>query len=170
MNKLPDAELTITELAEAVQQRLEQAGLMSQQDRRVSALPDPRTIRYYTTLGLLSPPRIQSRQARYAQRHVLQLAAIKALQIQSLSLAAIQARLLGRSPAELEQLLQAIAAQNQPKTPDWQPVPWLEVTLLPGVRLLVDAEVDLSEQQDVLLERARQALEYLNQQHQRRKR
>lgn len=156
-----EPELSITELAEAVQAKLEQAGLLSQQDRRVSALPDPRTIRYYTTLGLLSPPRIQGRQARYHGRQVLQLAAIKALQIQSLSLAAIQARLLGRTESELETILQSISQQLKSIPPEWHPVPWLEFTLAPGVRLLIDAEIELIDPPDALLERAQQALDYV---------
>src|SRR5947207_15060720 len=80
-------------------------------DGRVSAVPDARTVRYYTTLGLLDRPTIEARQARYGERHLLQLLAIKALQAIELPLAEIQQRLYARSDAELRALVDALTAE-----------------------------------------------------------
>src|SRR4051812_21950447 len=69
---------------------------------RVRDVPDRRTIRYYTTLGLIDrPATMRGRTALYGVRHVLQLAAVKRLQAEGLSLAEVQARLVGRTDAAL---------------------------------------------------------------------
>ena len=48
---------------------------------RVRDIPDLRTIRYYTTAGLLErPAEMRGRTALYGRRHLLQLVAIKKLQ------------------------------------------------------------------------------------------
>ena len=49
---------------------------------RVRDVPDRRTIRYYTTLGLIDRPALRGRTALYGRRHLLQLVAIKRLQAQ----------------------------------------------------------------------------------------
>ena len=70
---------------------------------RVRAVPDTRTIRYYTTLGLLSPPaEMRGRVAYYDETHVLQIVAIKQLQAQNLSLSDIQRKLVGLTNRKLE--------------------------------------------------------------------
>ena len=72
---------------------------------RVRDVPDPRTIRYYTTLGLLDrPTEMRGRTALYGRRHLLQLVAIKRLQTRGLSLSEIQERLLGLPNSRLESL------------------------------------------------------------------
>src|SRR5438552_14836888 len=72
---------------------------------RVRDVPDRRTIRYYTTLGLLDrPAEMRGRTALYGRRHLLQLVAIKRLQARGLSLAAIQQELLGLNDASLRRL------------------------------------------------------------------
>src|SRR5262245_15333823 len=72
---------------------------------RVRDGPDRRTIRYYTTLGLLDrPAEMRGRTALYSRRHLLQLVAIKRLQARGLSLAEIQERLLGLPNSRLESL------------------------------------------------------------------
>src|SRR5947209_4992852 len=68
---------------------------------RVREVPDRRTIRYYTTLGLLDRPTLRGRTALYCRRHLLQLVSIKRLQAQGLTLAELQARLLGLTNAAL---------------------------------------------------------------------
>jgi DNA-binding transcriptional MerR regulator len=74
---------------------------------RVREVPDRRTIRYYTTLGLLDrPAEMRGRTALYGRRHLLQLVAIKRLQARGLSLAELQKQLLGLPDAELERLAQ----------------------------------------------------------------
>src|SRR5262245_45243958 len=48
---------------------------------RIREVPDRRTIRYYTTLGLIDrPAEMRGRTALYGRRHLLQLVAIKRLQ------------------------------------------------------------------------------------------
>src|SRR5215471_11847087 len=74
---------------------------------RVRDVPDRRTIRYYTTLGLLDrPAEMRGRTAMYGRRHLLQLVAIKRLQARGLSLAEIQQRLVGLPNRRLEALAQ----------------------------------------------------------------
>lgn len=132
--------LSLEELSERVGALLQECALIGkQQDHRVSAVPDARTIRYYTTLGLIDRPKIEGRQAKYGKRHLLQLLAIKALQVQNLPLAEIQARLFGRSEAELEQLLDALAevGKERSKRETLRPVLWKELILEPGLKILV---------------------------------
>ncbi|MBL4847300.1 MAG: MerR family transcriptional regulator [Planctomycetes bacterium] len=63
---------------------------------RVRAVPDRRTIRYYTTLGLVDrPSELRGRTAYYGRRHLLQLVAIKRLQGEGFSLREVQQRLAG---------------------------------------------------------------------------
>jgi hypothetical protein len=72
---------------------------------RVREIPDQRTIRYYTTLGLLDrPAEMRGRTALYGRRHLMQIVAIKRLQARGLSLAEIQQRLYGITNAALAQL------------------------------------------------------------------
>src|SRR5262245_44001584 len=72
---------------------------------QVRDVPDVRTLRYYTTLGLLDrPARMQGRTAYYVRRHLLQLVAIKRLQAAGQSLAEIQARLLNLADDKLAAL------------------------------------------------------------------
>ncbi len=71
-------------------------------DGRARELPDARTIRYYTTLGLLDrPAELRGRTAYYGRRHLAQLVAIKRLQAEGLTLAEVQERLLGLTPRRL---------------------------------------------------------------------
>lgn len=92
---------TIDELGELV------AGALSvdyagQANGQVRDVPDRRTIRYYTTLGLIDrPAEMRGRTALYGRRHLLQLVAIKRLQAAGRSLAEIQQRLLGLANAAL---------------------------------------------------------------------
>ena len=132
--------MVLEELSDRVARELGERGLLgAAADGRVSDAPDARTVRYYTTLGLLDRPRIEGRQARYAERHLLQLLAIKALQAFDLPLAEIQQRLYGRSDAELKALVESLAAEA--RTTSAAPVPSLrlrEVAVEPGVRLVVE--------------------------------
>jgi hypothetical protein len=103
---------------------------------RVRDIPDRRTIRYYTTLGLLDrPAEMRGRTALYGRRHLRQLVAIKRLQAHGLSLAAIQQKLLGlsdaalgrlaRLPADVESTLPAAAPAPPPvaREPFWSAAP-----------------------------------------------
>ncbi len=72
---------------------------------RVRDIPDLRTIRYYTTAGLLDrPAEMRGRTALYGRRHLLQLVAIKQLQARGLSLSQVQQRLAGATDAMLRRL------------------------------------------------------------------
>jgi DNA-binding transcriptional MerR regulator len=103
MRKL-DASLTIEQLAACVAQALA-GGSPEELNGRIRAIPDVRTLRYYTTLGLLDrPAAMRGRTALYQRRHVLQLVAIKRLQAKGMSLAEVQARLLGATDARLAHL------------------------------------------------------------------
>lgn len=75
------------------------------ENRRVRAVPDARTIRYYTTLGLLDrAAEMRGRTAFYSRRHVLQLVCIKRLQVAGLSLEEVQQKLTGATTPELVKL------------------------------------------------------------------
>ena len=78
-----------------------------QENGQVRDIPDRRTIRYYTTLGLLErPAEMRGRTALYGRRHLLQLVAIKRLQARGLTLADIQQHLLGLPEPALRRLAQ----------------------------------------------------------------
>ena len=130
--------LSLDELSSEVAAQLEKRGLLgAAPDARVSAAPDARTVRYYTTLGLLDRPAIENRQARYGPRHLLQLIAIKVLQSLDLPLAQIQQALYGRSDAELQQLVESFPKPEKTEPP----LPSLslrEVLLEPGLRLVAE--------------------------------
>ena len=86
---------------------------------RVRDVPDRRTVRYYTTLGLIDrPAAMRGRTALYSVRHVLQLAAIKRLQAQGLSLTEVQERLVGRTDAALRTLARLPAGFDGETTVD----------------------------------------------------
>ena len=103
-----DERWTIEQLAPLVEMALDLSGYNGQHSGRVRGLPDLRTIRYYTTLGLLDPPaEMRGRKAFYGRRHLVQLVAIKRLQSRGLSLAQVQQALAGlddRALAELASL------------------------------------------------------------------
>lgn len=132
-------EMTLEELTREAERILRQRGLAAEgEDHRVSEVPDPRTIRYYTTLGLLDRPVISGKQARYTVRHLLQLLTIKALQRTGFSLARIQQRLYGRNENELEALFNSIVVDEE--EPDIVPVTWREVVIAPGLKLQADKD------------------------------
>lgn len=96
--------MTFSELCTAVALALtsDYFGTGSDRSRDV---PDARTIRYYTTLGILErPASFKGRTALYSRKHLLQLVAIKRLQAKGLTLAQVQAELVGMKPSQLEQL------------------------------------------------------------------
>ncbi|GAA0961965.1 MerR family transcriptional regulator [Actinocorallia libanotica] len=86
---------TISELAERAAAALADLAVSG----RVQDVPNERLIRWYATLGLLDPPIRQGRTARYTDRHLLQLVAVKRRQAAGRTLAEIQAELTG-APSE----------------------------------------------------------------------
>lgn len=153
------ARLTLDDLADAVQAMLGEKRLLeAQADGRISAAPDPRTVRYYTTLGLLDRPEIVSREARYGQRHVLQLCAIKAMQAAGLPLADIQARLYAKTDAELESLIASASETQRARPSEVQAITWNEVTIEPGLRIIAEQGWTPRMSTEVLEDRIRAAL------------
>jgi len=76
-----------------------------QTNGRVRELPNGRTIRWYTTIGLVDRPvAMRGRTALYGRRHLLQLAAVKKLQSAGRTLAEIQELLLGATDRRLAEL------------------------------------------------------------------
>lgn len=171
--------LSLEELRIEVEQALATYQLLgAQQDHRVSQAPDIRTIRYYTSLGLIDRPTIEGRQARYSKRHVLQVLAIKALQARLMPLSEIQSRIYGRTDHELELMLTAFAEaadQGAPLTAagsraagvgqgnnQIQPVIWREVEVEPGLKLMVEATWVPDDDVDAAVERLRAILNSLS--------
>lgn len=92
----------IGELQEMAARALSRVRYEEPESKRVRAVPDTRTIRYYTTLGLIDPPaEMQGRTAFYGRRHILQLVCIKRLQAAGTSLAEVQAKLAGATDEQL---------------------------------------------------------------------
>jgi DNA-binding transcriptional MerR regulator len=83
-----NASWTIRELCQQVEDSL--AGEDAPENGQVRAVPDERSVRYYTTLGLLDRPSLRGRTALYGARHLAQLVAIKRYQSEGKTLAEIQ--------------------------------------------------------------------------------
>jgi DNA-binding transcriptional MerR regulator len=104
MKKPDDVRWTIEQLRDAVSAALG-AGYDGPPNGRVRDVPDERTIRYYTTLGLIDRAlEMRGRTAFYGRRHLLQLVAIKKLQARGQALALVQRTLAGQTDAALERL------------------------------------------------------------------
>lgn len=162
MSKNYENNLSIEELSEEVEKLLKEHGLLNNQnDRRINTIPDPRTIRYYTTLGLLEPPNTINRQAKYNQKHIIQLAAIKALQAESLTLAEIQQRFFGKRIEEIEQILLSLAVNNKNKF-QFKALTWNEITIEPGLKIMTDELWKANQPIDQIIEKIRIALITLN--------
>lgn len=102
---------TMDELCDRAEAVLAAQGVASESGR-VRALPDERTLRYYTTLGLLArPTTLRGRTAFYGRAHLCQVVAIKRLQARGHSLAQIQERLAGLTSREVETLAQPPPAE-----------------------------------------------------------
>ncbi len=168
------ASYTLEELSDEVARNLREHNLISaQQDNRVSAAPDVRTIRYYTTLGLIDRPFIEGRVARYRRRHLLQLLAIKALQGLSMPLADIQARLYSLGDSELEGVIEAVAASiratdgqadKETSQTTSRLVVWREIIVEPGLKISAEEGWISQLDEDVVLQRLIAALTVLRDQ------
>ncbi|MEU4620692.1 MerR family transcriptional regulator [Actinoplanes sp. NPDC023801] len=87
---------------------------------RVREVPDRRSIRWYTTIGLVDRPLgTRGRTVLYGPRHLLQLVAIKRRQAAGMTLAEIQAELAGAS----EETLAAVARVPDPVLRTDEPPP-----------------------------------------------
>ena len=95
-NSSSRARWTIAELSDRASAALEASGYQAPANGQVRAVPDLRTIRYYTSLGLLDRPiEMRGRTALYGPRHLHQLCAIKRLQAEGRALGDVQAELAG---------------------------------------------------------------------------
>ncbi len=95
---------TLTELVERAEQAL-RAGDVHATNARITAMPDARVIRWYSTIGLVDRPcGMRGRTALYHERHLLQLVAIKRRQSQGRALAHIQAELANATDDYLRQV------------------------------------------------------------------
>ena len=95
----------IADLRTLAARALQDGGYTPAASGRVRAVPDTRTIRYYTTLGLIDrPAEMKGRTALYSNRHVLQIVAIKRLQSQDMTLSDIQQSLLGADNRKLRKI------------------------------------------------------------------
>jgi DNA-binding transcriptional MerR regulator len=109
-------------------------------DGRTREVPDSRTIRYYTTLGLLErPAEMRGRTALYGRRHLMQLMAIKRLQARGQTLAEIQRQLVGLNNAALARIARLPNADERSETPEpaarqfWKETPALVPEAPPAV-------------------------------------
>ena len=111
---------TLDELGSIAEQLLVSLDVVPESGR-VRTTPDERTLRYYTTIGLLAPPAAsRGRTALYDRRHLAQIIAIKRLQASGLSLAEVQAQLAGLTPSELESVAKlpgSLPTPIDPSTP-----------------------------------------------------
>ncbi len=166
---------TLDELCEQVARGLA-TDAPEPEDGRVREVPDRRTVRYYTTLGLVDrPAEMRGRTAYYGRKHLCQLLAVKRLQAQGQSLAQVQQALLGLNDDELSRL--AGLPQEQRKRRErsrdreafWSapPVPaeapakaeaqateLQGVRLGPGVVLLIEANREVREEDRETIRRA----------------
>jgi len=131
---------TLEELSNQAEARLAGLGIADAlPDGRVARAADPRTVRYYQSLGILDRPlSYEGHKARYGPRHLLQLLSVKALQRLRLPLAEIQERLYGRSDGELEAILASVP-RPPPDGGGGGRVPinlTREVVLAPGLKLV----------------------------------
>jgi DNA-binding transcriptional MerR regulator len=139
------ADLTLDEVVDAADALLEEVA-PRQTRYAVTERPDVRTIRYYTTRGLLPKPlSYDGGRARYGFPHLLRLLAIKRMQAEHLTLEQI-ARVLARKGED--ELVALVAGEAPPPGPAPQaaPVPAvlgtdLTLELSPGGRLVVSAGV-----------------------------
>jgi hypothetical protein len=108
---------TLDELTQRVGRALA-SDYVGQSSGRVRDVPDRRTIRYYTTLGLIDrPAAMRGRAALYGRRHLLQLVSIKRLQAGGCSLEEVQARLVGLTDAKLRELARLPAGFDDASSP-----------------------------------------------------
>lgn len=93
----------LDELVQLAWQALNAAPYEGQTSGRVRDVPDARTIRYYTTIGVLDRPlEMRGRTAFYGRRHLLQIVAVKRLQARGMSLVDIQKNVVGADNSTLK--------------------------------------------------------------------
>jgi DNA-binding transcriptional MerR regulator len=136
-----EARFDLTGLCAAAAELL---GSVGPEDQRVRALPDARTVRYYQSIGVVDRPDREGRDAVYGWRHLLQVVAVKRLQVRGEPLARIQAALVGVSTETLEAALEMAAETDAALGRGLEDTPALPVSgfvtreLAPGVLVVID--------------------------------
>lgn len=172
---------TIEELTRVAERVLRQ-DYWGQPSGQAAELPNLRTVRYYTTLGLLDRPVMRGRIAYYTRRHLAQLVAIKRLQAEGLTLAQVQQRLYGLPDDALERIARLPESLETPDAPTppapvrrrrrfWTEPPapptapeatrvqtWQVILLAPGVELSLRLDEPLDADAAVQLQRAARPL------------
>ncbi len=98
---MSDQKWTVEELVELSSRLLPEDG----GSRRVRWNPNPRLVRYYTTLGLLDRPSgVRGQVVHYGPRHLLQLLTVKVLQAEGYPLQEIQEKIYKKSDESLQEL------------------------------------------------------------------
>ena len=136
---MKDELLTLSDFIATLVADLKALGVDTLPDRRANVMPDARTVRYYTSLGLVSPPVIQGRKAHYGETHREQVLVVKLMQVQGMSLQDIQRRVLGMGRAERQALLSQLKPRAQP-SPKLAHTYWREYFVAPGLRLQVGSD------------------------------
>jgi DNA-binding transcriptional MerR regulator len=153
---------TLDELSSLAEARLAALGLLDEPpDGRVARAADPRTVRYYQSLGILDRPlSYEGHKARYGPRHLLQLLAVKALQRHRLPLSEIQERLYGKSDAELESVLASIRppARAVVERQALRVKTVREVVIAPGLKVTADEGWVPGDDPELLVAKFRAAL------------
>ena len=142
MAQLDSAETlwSLEELSQHSQRELEKRKIPNP-GGRVSQVLSARTIRYYTSLGLVDrPSSYDGGVAKYGPRHLLQLLAIKILQAEYLPLPEIQKQLFGRNEDELREVVNSASRVEEPaeSRPQARNETWLTRRIVPGLRLVVE--------------------------------
>ena len=116
---------TLRELTAEVAAQLER-NYEAADNGQVRAIPDERSIRYYTTLGLIDrPAAMRGRTALYGRRHLAQLVAIKRLQSLGKTLAEIQTLLPTLDDATLSRV-SGVVVTSTPRDRSERPMFWKE--------------------------------------------
>ena len=117
----------LEELASWGQQVMDNLGWGEGDSRRVTWAPNARLLRYYTTLGLLDrAARFEGRTAFYGSKHLLQILAIKYLQLAGKKLEEIQSILLGLGEDGLAKLVGLHLPLTPPTATGQVPLPKAE--------------------------------------------
>lgn len=103
--------LSIEELASKVTAWCDKHGVVPA-NGQVATDTQPRTLRYYRTLGLMDPA---AAGGGFAERHYLQACAVRVLQADGLPLARIHSLLFGRTEEELLGILKAAESKRSPE-------------------------------------------------------
>jgi DNA-binding transcriptional MerR regulator len=142
-------DLTLEDVVDAAESLLREVA-PRQTRYAVADRPDVRTVRYYTTRGLLPKPlSYDGGRARYGYAHLVRLLAIKKLQADHFTLDQIARALAHKSDDAVESLIARTSTFDhvqQPRALDEVPRPRAldrphEFEPAPGVKIVVDADV-----------------------------